>query len=146
MTLAARQHQIFGVWFEGQAHHPDTSRWLTASHHAVLQSVLSQLQAFFSKECHTFDLPLDLGQGTPFQQTVWQCLLQIPYGETSTYSQIAHTIGKPQAVRAVANAIARNRWMLVLPCHRVVGVNGALTGYAAGLQRKSALLAFESPM
>ena len=145
MTIAASQHQIYGIWFEGQSHHPDTSSWRFVTSNTQLQSVQDQLQAYFSKELQTFDLPINFSLGTPFQQAVWHSLAQTPFGKRSTYSHIAQTIGKPKAVRAVANAIARNRWMIALPCHRIIGTNGSLTGYAGGIQRKSALLALESP-
>ena len=144
LLLAAQDAVLSGVWFVGQAHMPDTSGWPYDAQHPVLQSAATQLQAFFVGARRTFDLPIDWHAGTPFQQSVWQSLASIPLGQTCTYSSIAQRLGKPRAVRAVAHAIARNRWMLVLPCHRVLGATGALTGYAGGLQRKAALLELES--
>lgn len=89
-----------------------------------------------------FSLPL-AARGTAFQQAVWQALCDIPYGETRSYSDIARTIGKPDAVRAVGAANGRNPLSIIVPCHRVIGQNGSLTGYAGGLEIKKALLALE---
>src|SRR5262249_27098495 len=89
-----------------------------------------------------FDLPLDMN-GTPFQISVWRALLEIPYGETRSYGEIAKSIGKPGAGRAVGMANHENRIAIVVPCHRVVGQNGTLTGYAAGLDLKRQLLSLE---
>ena len=144
MLLAAQGAAISGVWFEGQAHFPDASHWTPGTFNPVLQNASRQLQAYCAGATTPFDLPIDTLMGTPFQQQVWRSIAKIPFGTTCTYSHIAQDIGKPKAVRAVANAIARNRWMIVLPCHRVVGSQGQLAGYAAGLQCKSALLQFES--
>jgi methylated-DNA-[protein]-cysteine S-methyltransferase len=102
------------------------------------------LQQYFARERTVFTLPLDLGRGTPFQQRVWQSLLAIAAGTTSTYGSIAHAIASPKAVRAVGAAVGRNPISIIVPCHRVVGSTGALTGYAGGLDRKIALLQLES--
>jgi len=144
MLLAAQPEALWGVWFEDQAYFPDVSHWTPAIDHPVLHKATQQLHAYCAGGTTLFDLPINTLMGTPFQQQVWQSIAKIPFGTTCTYSHIAQDIGKPKAVRAVANAIARNRWMIVLPCHRVVGSQGQLTGYAAGLQRKSALIQFES--
>ena len=101
-----------------------------------------QLQAYFLGQCTHFDLPILL-KGTDFQLAVWNNILQIPYGETRTYGQIAASIGKPHAARAVGQAANRNPCWIVVPCHRVVGQNNQLTGYAGGLDMKRALLALE---
>ena len=101
-----------------------------------------QLRLYFVGQLRRFDLPLDL-RGTPFQIAVWKALRTIPYGRTTTYGQIARRIGKPGAARAVGGANHRNRIGIVLPCHRVIGAGGGLTGYAAGLQIKHALLRLE---
>lgn len=90
-----------------------------------------------------FDLPLDIA-GTPFQEAVWQALVAIPYGETRTYSEIACEIGKPQAVRAVGTAIGANPVLMVVPCHRVIGKNGKITGYRGGVAMKERLLRLEA--
>lgn len=106
------------------------------------QAVIHQLQEYFSGTRMNFDIPLSL-RGTPFQQRVWQELANIPYGQTRTYGEIAAAIGKPGAARAVGMACNRNPIWLVIPCHRVVGKNGALTGYEGGLEMKQKLLELE---
>lgn len=101
-----------------------------------------QLDAYFAGNLKTFDLPLDL-IGTDFQKQVWNCLLQIPYGETVSYAQQAQNIGNPTATRAVANANGMNKISIIIPCHRVIGSDGSLTGYGGGLWRKKKLLDLE---
>ncbi|CAN1540985.1 Ada Methylated DNA-protein cysteine methyltransferase [Burkholderiaceae bacterium] len=146
MLLAAAPQGLCGVWFVGQQHSPDNTPWHDDDTHPVLDAAHQQLQAYFDGQLQTFALPLQFMTGTPFQQTVWRALQNIPYGHTTTYGDIAQRIGKPQAVRAVGAAIGRNPWSVVVPCHRVVGANGALTGYAGGLDRKKHLLALEARM
>ena len=104
--------------------------------------VTTQLKAYFAGELQDFDLPL-APDGTPFQQTVWQQLQTIPYGKTSTYGELAAEIGKPTASRAVGAANGRNPIPIVIPCHRVIGANGKLTGFSGGLYIKEALLSLE---
>lgn len=140
MVLAATEAGLAGVWFDGQRHQPDPSGWQQAPGHPVLQQAQAQLAAYFAGERHSFDLPLDLSPGTAFQQSVWRALLSIPYGSTQSYGALSVAIGKPAAVRAVGGAVGRNPLSIIVPCHRVVGAQGALTGYAGGLERKTALL------
>lgn len=102
-----------------------------------------QLAEYFSGKRRTFDIPLDV-PGTTFQTAVWNALLSIPYGEKRTYKQQAEAIGRPKAVRAVARANGANRISIIIPCHRVLGSDGTLTGYAGGLWRKQYLLDLES--
>jgi AraC family transcriptional regulator of adaptative response/methylated-DNA-[protein]-cysteine methyltransferase len=102
-----------------------------------------QLCAYFSGELREFSVPLDT-YGTDFQQKVWQALQTIPYGETRSYQQQAIAIGNPKSVRAVANANRNNKISVLIPCHRVIGKNGAMTGYGGGIWRKEYLLALES--
>ena len=106
------------------------------------QDVTDQLSEYFSGTRTEFDIPL-APRGTPFQKLVWQELCRIPYGQTRTYGEIAAAIGKPGAARAVGMACNRNPIWLLIPCHRVVGRNGALTGYAGGLDMKRKLLELE---
>jgi methylated-DNA-[protein]-cysteine S-methyltransferase len=108
----------------------------------LLDATRGQLDAYFAGELRAFDLPLDLG-GTPFQRAVWERLLAVPYGETTTYAAIAAELGRPSAVRAVGAAVGRTPVAIVVPCHRVLGSDGALTGYAGGVDRKRALLELE---
>lgn len=106
---------------------------------SLLQTTLCQLDEYFNRKRHTFTIPLHL-EGTKFQMKVWQELLRIPYGQTISYSQLAQRVGNPKACRAVAGACHCNPIAVIVPCHRVVGKDGRLTGYASGLQIKSCLL------
>jgi methylated-DNA-[protein]-cysteine S-methyltransferase len=108
----------------------------------VLEQAVEQLTDYFAGGRHHFDLPRS-PIGTAFQRTVWDELVQVPYGETVSYGELARRIGRPTAVRAVARANATNPVGIVVPCHRVIGSNGTLTGYAGGLDRKHWLLAHE---
>ncbi len=108
----------------------------------ALDEAATQLDAYFAGARTTFDLPLDLC-GTPFQLAAWRALAEIPYGETRTYAEQAARLGRPTATRAVGTANGRNPLSIILPCHRVVGSDGALRGFAGGLEAKAALLAFE---
>ena len=110
--------------------------------HPVLRETERQLREYFDGHRSRFDLPLDFA-GTDFQKKVWAALLTIPFGETRSYGQIAAQIGSPRAVRAVGAANGRNPISIVAPCHRVIGSNGALTGFAGGLEAKETLLAIE---
>jgi methylated-DNA-[protein]-cysteine S-methyltransferase len=143
ITLAATEHALVGVFFGGQAHMPEVSDWPVADKHPILQKAQAELTEYFSGQRRSFDVPLDLSSGTPFQQAVWQALLAIPCAATTSYGAISTQIGNPAAVRAVGGAVGRNPVSIIVPCHRVIGVNGSLTGYAGGLSRKTALLQLE---
>lgn len=140
MTAAASAAGLAGLWFDDQAHHPGPlavpvdpdQRWLRAAERA--------LAAYFAGAAEPLQaVALDL-HGTPFQQAVWRALQALPRGTTSTYAQIAAAAGSPAAVRAAGAAIGRNPVSILVPCHRVLGRDGSLTGYAGGLHRKQALL------
>ena len=143
MILAASPAGLVGTWFDGQRHLPDVSAWPVQDDHPLLRATAAQLGAYFDGTRDTFDVPLDLGGGTPFQQAVWQALLRIPRGQTLTYGRIARDLQRPDAMRAVGAAVGRNPVSVIVPCHRVLGASGALTGYAGGLDRKRHLLALE---
>jgi methylated-DNA-[protein]-cysteine S-methyltransferase len=143
MIVAASDTGIVGIWFEGQKHLPDHSKWNVRGDHPLLVLAVAQLGDYFAGRRTSFDLPLDLQGGTAFQQSVWHALLAIPHGAKTTYASIGRDIGSPQAVRAVGAAVGRNPLSIVVPCHRVLGAGGSLTGYAGGLDRKSALLKLE---
>lgn len=152
LLLAASDQGLVGVWFEDQQHRPPdatVAAWRESPQHPFLQQAAQQLGAYFQSTTIAtlatprFDMPLDLSVGTAFQQAVWRALLDIPAGETRNYAQVALAVGRPTAVRAVGAAIGRNPLTIVVPCHRVIGSGGALTGYAGGLARKTALLARE---
>lgn len=143
MIIAATDAGLAGLWFEGQRHLPESSGWPHSPEHPVLVQAIAQLDDYFGGRRSRFDLPLDLQGGTAFQQSVWQALLAIPAGSTTSYGAISQRVGRPAAVRAVGSAVGRNPVSIVVPCHRVLGRDGSLTGYAGGLERKSALLALE---
>ena len=147
MLLAATDHGLAGVWFDDQRHLPEgTHDWPAQPDHPVLQEAIAQLDDYFAGRRQDFELPLDLRGGTAFQQAVWRALLAIPRGQTLSYGALAQRIGKPAAVRAVGAAVGRNPASVVVPCHRVLGQSGALTGYAGGLARKTALLRLEGAL
>lgn len=108
----------------------------------VLLQCVQQLEQYFAGQRQIFDVPICV-QGTAFQQQVWQALRNIPYGETRSYKEIAEMIGNPKAMRAVGNANNKNKIPLLIPCHRVIGANGSLVGYALGLEHKQHLLTLE---
>lgn len=147
MRLAASPIGLAGAWFvTGQRHLPPDERiagWPTVPDHPLLLAAGEQLGAYFRSQRLGFDLPLDLSSGTAFQQSVWHALLGISPGSTRSYGEVAQGIQRPAAVRAVGAAIGRNPLSVIVPCHRVVGAGGALTGYAGGLDRKAALLRLE---
>jgi O-6-methylguanine DNA methyltransferase len=105
--------------------------------------IITELKAFFAGDLNQFSVPIDL-RGTEFQRRIWNLLLDIPYGETRSYGQIAGALGRPEASRAVGQAIGTNPVAIIVPCHRVIGANGGLVGYGGGLHRKQALLALEA--
>lgn len=134
---------LHGLYFAGAPHArravPDGAR----EDASAFAGVAAQLAEYFAGTRTSFDLALD-ARGTEFQRAVWRALVAIPYGETRTYAEIARAIGRPEAVRAVGAANGRNPLSIVVPCHRVVGADGALTGYAGGLANKRRLLEVEA--
>jgi methylated-DNA-[protein]-cysteine S-methyltransferase len=144
MTALATDLGLAGLWFNGQKHHPGLLVAPENPEHPVLQATARWLAAYWTSKADAAPRPpLDLSRGTPFQRAVWAALLEIAPGATSTYATIAAAAGAPAAVRAAGAAIGRNPVSLIVPCHRVLGSQGALTGYAGGLERKRALLAHE---
>lgn len=147
LILARSARGLCGVWFEeDQKDGPAPGQYPRALDYmqdALLQQVCTRLQAYFAGQPLVVDVPLDLSDGTAFQQAVWHALLTLPHGQLGSYGAIARTIGRPSAVRAVGAAVGRNPISLLVPCHRVLGSNGQLTGYAGGLWRKRALLQLE---
>lgn len=143
MTALATDAGLAGLWFDGQAHHPGPLVAPDNPGHPALQATARWLGAYWARANSAEPTPpLDL-RGTPFQRAVWAALLKLPSGTTSTYGAIAAAAGSTSAVRAAGAAIGRNPVSLIVPCHRVLGRQGALTGYAGGLERKRALLAHE---
>ena len=139
LRLQADGGGLIGIWFVGDAR-PESA---DVSSHPVLYAAAEQLGEYFAGRRSRFELPL-AAAGTPFQRAVWDALREIPYGETWSYADVAQHIGKPRAVRAVGAANGRNPLPIIVPCHRVVGANGTLTGYGGGLENKRILLDLES--
>jgi methylated-DNA-[protein]-cysteine S-methyltransferase len=144
MLLAASETGLQGAWFIGQRHFDGPAKdWQRDDDHPLLHEAATQLTAWHAGQRRHFDLPL-APAGTPFQQSVWTELARIAHGTTRTYGEVAASLGRPSASRAVGAATGRNPLSIIIPCHRLVGRGGALTGYAGGLDRKRTLLAFES--
>jgi methylated-DNA-[protein]-cysteine S-methyltransferase len=133
---------LTGLYMQTSRHSQPLSGWVEDSEAEPLAATVLQLGEYFAGARRSFDLPLRLA-GTPFQQRVWQELTEIPFGETWSYGQLARRIGNPNASRAVGLANGRNPISILVPCHRVIGANGTLTGYGGGLERKEWLLAHE---
>jgi methylated-DNA-[protein]-cysteine S-methyltransferase len=142
LLLARSQRGLCGVWFEGQSHHPGVLAVPVKSADPVLDQAAAELNNYFAGGASGFTVPLE-PQGTAFERQVWLALRDIAYGQTRTYSELAHSLGAAQAVRAVGAAIGKNPLSIIVPCHRVLGRGGRLTGYAGGLPRKQALLNLE---
>ncbi len=140
LTLAGKDTRLRHLRMVDQTYEPSRERWI-ADNDAFPEAV-EQLEAYFAGELTEFDLDLDM-VGTPFQRKVWSALLTIPYGETRSYGEIARQIGAAGAFRAVGLANGHNPIGIIVPCHRVIGANGSLTGYGGGLDRKRALLDME---
>jgi len=145
LKLVASERGLAGILWKNDD--PHGARFLPQTHdesHPILIETERQLREYFAGERRCFELPLDF-VGTDFQKKVWNALVAIPFGETRSYSEIARQIGHPQAVRAVGAANGRNPLSIVAPCHRVIGANGKLTGFAGGLEVKAFLLDLEMP-
>jgi methylated-DNA-[protein]-cysteine S-methyltransferase len=141
ICISGHDHTVAGVDFVDSRHAPPIdSTWQRDD--GAFAEAARQLQAYFVGELKQFELELDVG-GTPFQRRVWTALLGIPYGATTTYGRLAEQLGEPRAMRAVGLANGRNPISIIIPCHRVIGANGSLTGYGGGLARKQWLLAHE---
>ncbi|MBL7493198.1 methylated-DNA--[protein]-cysteine S-methyltransferase [Frankia sp. AgB1.9] len=142
LTLVAVDGALAGLYMEQHRHRPAEERFGDRDAEPF-GTVIAQLRAYFDGALTAFDLPL-APRGTPFQQTVWAALREIPYGQTMSYGQLAERVGRPTAARAVGLANGRNPISIIVPCHRVVGSTGDLTGYGGGLDRKRHLLALEA--
>ena len=141
LLLAATEKGLCGVHFGGEL--PQARKgevWIESQE--ALRPYVEQLQAYFRGELREFTCPLDL-RGTAFQKLCWEALRRIPYGQTCTYAEIARAVGRPQAFRAVGQANHNNPVAIIVPCHRVVGADGTLTGYGGGLETKEKLLQLE---
>ena len=148
ILIAADETGLTGLWFDGQKYFPDTfAEPAQEKETPVLRSAVLWLDGYFRGDRPDFTPPLH-PSGTPFRRAVWDILLQIPYGETATYGEIARRLARERrlpgmSAQAVGGAVGHNPISLIIPCHRVVGADGSLTGYAGGLERKAYLLALE---
>ena len=140
LTLAGRDGRLMHLRMVDQTYEPSHDGWERDD--MAFASAVEQLESYFAGERFEFDIEMEL-VGTPFQRNVWAALLTIPYGDTRSYGEIAAQIGSPGAFRAVGLANGHNPIGIIVPCHRVIGSNGSLTGYGGGLDRKRALLALE---
>lgn len=153
VTIQACEEGLLGVWFSTYTTKPtdlgeyiengQLTEQVSDNGKLVLARALSQLKEYFNGELSSFDLPL-AATGTEFQQKVWHALTTIPYGETWSYQDLANAIDNPKAVRAVGLANGKNPISIIVPCHRVIGKNGKLTGYAGGIECKKGLLDAEA--
>lgn len=145
LTLVTRDGGLAGIFMTDHRHIPPQATFgprVAVTGHPVLTRTAEQLAAYFAGEARDFDIDLSTS-GTPFQRRVWAALRDIPYGETVSYGELAAVLGQPTASRAVGLANGRNPVSIVVPCHRVVGADGSMTGYGGGVERKRWLLAFE---
>src|ERR1700739_150931 len=140
LTLAGRDAVLTNLRMADQTYEPRRAGW--SGHPGAFGDAVDQLDAYFAGELTDFDIELDM-RGTEFQRRVWKALLTIPYGETRSYGEIAEQVGAPGSARAVGLANGHNPIAIVVPCHRVIGASGSLTGYGGGLDRKRTLLELE---
>ena len=146
LTLAATEHGLAFLLFDEPVHYHTDLDVPVDPHNRFIAAAARELQCYWSGACPTrFQVALDL-QGTPFQRAVWNALLDVKPGETSTYGAIARQVGAPSGFRAAGAAIGRNPVAIIVPCHRIVGSNGSLTGFAGGLPRKEHLLQHEGAL
>ena len=142
LILVARDDALVGLYMDGQKHLPDDDHFGPTEQVQVLADATCQLDEYFAGDRRAFDLPL-APVGNEFRLSVWGELSRIPYGETRTYGQLAANLGEPQMAQAVGAANGRNPIAIIIPCHRVVGADGSLVGFAGGLERKRFLLEHE---
>jgi len=142
MLLTATPKGLAGVYFKGQKHVPKKREWQRDTRHPLLRQARRELREYFAGRRKRFEVRLD-PRGTAFQRSVWKSISKVGFGRTMTYGELARRAGHPGSARAAGAATGRNPLGIIVPCHRIVGSNGSLTGYAGGLQRKRALLALE---
>ncbi|MEO8144883.1 MAG: methylated-DNA--[protein]-cysteine S-methyltransferase [Betaproteobacteria bacterium] len=143
MLLVATEKGVAGIYFNRQKYFPEPKKeWKRDGRHAVLQQAKRELREYFAGKRKRFDVAL-APDGTPFQREVWKTIAKVGFGETITYGELAKRAGHPGSARAAGAATGRNPIGIIVPCHRIMGANGSLTGYAGGLKKKRALLALE---
>ncbi len=144
MLLVATEAGLSGVYFKGQKYFPEKERkWKRDPQHAPLKRAKRELAEYFAGKRRRFSVALD-PEGTSFQRSVWKAISSVDFGKTMTYGALAEKAGCPGSARAAGAATGRNPISIIVPCHRIMGADGSLTGYAGGLKRKRALLALES--
>jgi len=141
--VASDEGLVAILWEKDSPRRVRLSELVPDDQHPVLMKTERQLGEYFAGKRKTFSVPLDM-RGTPFQKNVWEALLAIPFGETRSYGQLATQLGNPRATRAVGAANGRNPISIIVPCHRVIGSSGKLTGFAGGLETKERLLRLEN--
>jgi methylated-DNA-[protein]-cysteine S-methyltransferase len=147
MRASCKDKAITGLWFKGQKYYPDTSRWIESNEHEIFGSLKLWLDDYFAGQNRKYDFLLS-AIGTPFQMKVWDILAQIEYGQTTTYGEIAKSLAREMNIskmsaQAVGGAVGHNPISILIPCHRVLGTDGDLRGYAGGLDKKRFLLKLE---
>ena len=143
MLLVATEKGVAGVYFNRQKYFPEPKKeWKRDARHAVLKQTKRELREYFAGKRKRFEVAL-VPDGTPFQRAVWKTIAKVGFGETITYGELAKRAGHPGSARAAGAATGRNPISIIVPCHRIMGANGSLTGYAGGLKKKRALLALE---
>ena len=143
MLATATDNGLAGVYFKGQKHFPKQRDWRRDARHPVLRQAKRELAEYFAGRRKRFDVPLD-PQGSVFQRSIWNAISKVGFGRTLTYGELAQRAGHPGSARAAGAATGRNPLSIIVPCHRIMGADGSLTGYAGGLSRKRALLELES--
>ncbi len=144
MLIVAGPDALTGLYFIDQKYYREVEPdWVRSPAHSVVHSTARQMAEYFEGKRREFDLPI-APEGTPFQSAIWTAIASVKYGDLITYSELARRAGHPGAIRAAGAATGRNPITIIVPCHRIVGSNGSLTGYAGGLDRKRALQELES--
>ena len=144
MLIVAADEGLRGLYFIDQKYYREVENdWTRAPRHPVVRQTAREMQEYFAGKRTEFDVPL-AAEGTPFQASIWKAISSVKYGDSITYSELARRAGHPDAIRAAGTATGRNPITIIVPCHRIVGSDGSLTGYAGGLDRKRALQELES--
>ena len=145
LMLVASDSKLAGIYFVGCDHLPVAHKqWQRHAKNPIFRQTKEQLEEYFAGKRTTFSVPLHFA-GTDFQERVWRRIALIPYGKTISYAELARQAGNPKAIRAAGTSTGRNPLSIIIPCHRVIGKNGAITGYAGGLDKKQRLLQLENP-
>jgi methylated-DNA-[protein]-cysteine S-methyltransferase len=143
LLLVAAGDSLSGIYFTAERHCPMVHDWREVPHHALLMHAAGELDQYFNGERTEFSVSL-APTGTAFQRDVWGAIAAVPYGSAISYGELAQRIGRPGSSRAVGRATGRNPISIIVPCHRIIGARGQMTGYAGGLARKTTLLALEA--